>query len=480
MPLTKFSSPWTMGTFSTASFNSLVCISSSSSSSFRQAPPLLFFPPNISLSLSLLPPPLLLAAHNSNLTSPSFHVLLRSPPSLRRHFSVRASNENPERSGDSSTAQLVVASSAATIALAVANRVLYKLALVPMKEYPFFLAQFTTFGYVVIYSSILHMRYRAGIVSDEMLALPKSRYAAIGAFEAVGTLIGMYAAGTLLLHRLDYFLLKSCFSLHTASLNASCCSTQTFLIWQLAFSSIFLGRRYSYAQMAGCLLVAIGVVMAVASGSSDDQMLSGDDYMWAAVMILSSALHSGAMILKEFVFLDASKKMKGKSLDIFVVNTLGSGFQVTGWQLFPKLFDLELQALFVLLLLPLMSNLKGIPLAQLPLYLKNGTGCFLNLWSDLPGKLLVESSTGAPLLPMLYIAANLTFNVSMLNLMKVSSAVVSSLATTLAVPLSIYILSLPLPYLDESSTLSPYFLFGSTTLVLGLALYNFAPKQTTT
>ncbi|CAN1764107.1 Protein CLT2, chloroplastic [Linum perenne] len=408
MPLTKFSSPWTMGTFSTASFNSLVCISSSSSSSFRQAPPLLFFPPNISLSLSLLPPPLLLAAHNSNLTSPSFHVLLRSPPSLRRHFSVRASNENPERSGDSSTAQLVVASSAATIALAVANRVLYKLALVPMKEYPFFLAQFTTFGYVVIYSSILHMRYRAGIVSDEMLALPKSRYAAIGAFEAVGTLIGMYAAGTLLLHRLDYFLLKSCFSLHTASLNASCCSTQTFLIWQLAFSSIFLGRRYSYAQMAGCLLVAIGVVMAVASGSSDDQMLSGDDYMWAAVMILSSALHSGAMILK------------GKSLDIFVVNTLGSGFQVT------------------------------------------------------------ESSTGAPLLPMLYIAANLTFNVSMLNLMKVSSAVVSSLATTLAVPLSIYILSLPLPYLDESSTLSPYFLFGSTTLVLGLALYNFAPKQTTT
>ncbi|CAN1159463.1 Protein CLT2, chloroplastic [Linum perenne] len=291
MPLTKFSSPWTMGTFSTASFNSLVCISSSSSSSFRQAPPLLFFPPNISLSLSLLPPPLLLAAHNSNLTSPSFHVLLRSPPSLRRHFSVRASNENPERSGDSSTAQLVVASSAATIALAVANRVLYKLALVPMKEYPFFLAQFTTFGYVVIYSSILHMRYRAGIVSDEMLALPKSRYAAIGAFEAVGTLIGMYAAANLpgpsipILH-------------------------QTFLIWQLAFSSIFLGRRYSYAQMAGCLLVAIGVVMAVASGSSDDQMLSGDDYMWAAVMILSSALHSGAMILKEFVFLDASKKMK--------------------------------------------------------------------------------------------------------------------------------------------------------------------------
>jgi hypothetical protein len=38
------------------------------------------------------------------------------------------------------------AASAAVVALAVANRVLYKLALVPPKAYPFFLAQLTTFG----------------------------------------------------------------------------------------------------------------------------------------------------------------------------------------------------------------------------------------------------------------------------------------------------------------------------------------------
>jgi hypothetical protein len=39
-----------------------------------------------------------------------------------------------------------VAAAAATVVLAVMNRVLYKLALVPMKNYPFFLAQFATFG----------------------------------------------------------------------------------------------------------------------------------------------------------------------------------------------------------------------------------------------------------------------------------------------------------------------------------------------
>jgi hypothetical protein len=40
----------------------------------------------------------------------------------------------------------IAAAAAATVVLAVMNRVLYKLALVPMRNYPFFLAQFTTFG----------------------------------------------------------------------------------------------------------------------------------------------------------------------------------------------------------------------------------------------------------------------------------------------------------------------------------------------
>lgn len=36
---------------------------------------------------------------------------------------------------------------ATTMALGVANRVLYKMALVPLGDYVFFLAQFQTFGY---------------------------------------------------------------------------------------------------------------------------------------------------------------------------------------------------------------------------------------------------------------------------------------------------------------------------------------------
>ncbi|KAK3425716.1 hypothetical protein EUGRSUZ_F02159 [Eucalyptus grandis] len=251
----------------------------------------------------------------------------------------------PPASPDGSLA--IVGSAAATVALAVANRVLYKLALVPMKQYPFFLAQVTTFGYVAIYFSILYIRHRAGIVTGEMLALPKSRFVAIGMLEALGVVTGM-SAGAMLPGPAIPIL------------------SQTFLVWQLIFSTVLLGRKYSLNQIAGCLLVATGVVTAIASGSNSGQILSGIEFAWPLVMIASSAFQAGASIIKESIFIDAARRLKEKSLDIFVVNSFGSGFQ----------------ALFVLLFLPFLSNLRGIPFAQLPQYLKEGAGCFLNIGAN--------------------------------------------------------------------------------------------------
>lgn len=65
-------------------------------------------------------------------------------PTRRGLFSVRASTEN--NSIVPSNRKLIVVNSVVIVALAVANRVLYKLALVPMKQYPFLLSQLMTFG----------------------------------------------------------------------------------------------------------------------------------------------------------------------------------------------------------------------------------------------------------------------------------------------------------------------------------------------
>lgn len=50
---------------------------------------------------------------------------------------------------------------------------------------------------------------------------------------------------------------------------------------------------------------------------------------------------------------------------------------------------------------------------------------------------LAAGCDGSPLLPLLYVATNVAFNISLLNLVKISSAVVSSLAVMLSGALSL-------------------------------------------
>lgn len=57
--------------------------------------------------------------------------------------------------------------------------------------------------YVVIYFSILYIRYRLGIVTDEMLAIPKWRFLIIGFLEALGVLAGMSSGGIVSACHLD-------------------------------------------------------------------------------------------------------------------------------------------------------------------------------------------------------------------------------------------------------------------------------------
>ncbi|OIT40625.1 protein clt2, chloroplastic [Nicotiana attenuata] len=268
-------------------------------------------------------------------------------------FIARAVGSDSDRQSNV-TRELIILNSVLTLVLGVANRVLYKLALAPMKEYPFFLAQVTTFGYLAIYLSILYARYRAGIVTNEMVAYPKSRFLLIGFLEALGVISGMYAGAMLPGPAIPIL-------------------NQTFLVWQLALSVFILGRTYSMNQIGGCLLVAAGVVLAVTSGPDSNQMLAGIAFVWPVLMVASSAFQAAASVIKEFVFIDAASRLKGKVLDIFVVNSFGSAFQ----------------ALFVLLFLPFLSNLKGIPFSELPSFLKSGAGCFFNIGNNISGTISV-------------------------------------------------------------------------------------------
>ncbi|KAA0061766.1 protein CLT1 [Cucumis melo var. makuwa] len=341
-------------------------------------------------------------------------------------------NIRAEKSRRSNRKVEIVVAAALTVIFGVANRVLYKLALVPLKHYPFFLAQLATFGYVIVYFSILYLRYHAGIVTDEMLSTPKAPYIVAGLLEALGAATGMAAAD---------------------SSNYSSFCSQTFLVWQILLSTIFLGRRYKTSQLFGCFFVTIGVIITVASGSNAGNSLKEAGIFWSLLMIISFLFQAADTVLKEIIFLDASRQLKGRTIDLFVVNSFGSAFQ----------------AVFILALLPFLSKLWGIPFTQLPSYLRDGAACFLNYGS-------LSGCDGAPLLPLLFILVNIGFNISLLHLLKISSAVVSSLASTFSVPISVYMFTLPLPYIGVASALPSGFVAGAVILVLGLLIYAWTPS----
>ncbi|CAH8319831.1 unnamed protein product [Eruca vesicaria subsp. sativa] len=324
---------------------------------------------------------------------------------------------------------------AATAALGVGNRVMYKLALVPLKHYPFFLAQLSTFGYVAVYYSILYFRYRAGTVTDEMLSVPKMPFLILGVLQALAAAAGMAATANL-------------------SGPSTTVLSQTFLVWQIFFSIIFLGRRYSVNQILGCTLVALGVVVSVASGSGAAHSLKEAGLFWILLMVLSFLFQGADTVLKEVIFIDSQKKLKGASLDLFIVNSYGSAFQ----------------AICIALLLPFLSKLWGIPFNQLGSYLKDGAACFLNIGT------MAKGCDGAPLLPLLFIIANIGYNIALLRLLKISSAVVSSLASTVSVPIAVFLFTLPLPYLGVASSLPKGFMGGTMILVLGMLVYSWAPQ----
>ncbi|KAM3246954.1 hypothetical protein P3L10_008721 [Capsicum annuum] len=71
---------------------------------------------------------------------------------------------------------------------------------------------------------------------------------------------------------------------------------------------------------------------------------------------------------------------------------------------------------------------------------------------------------------------SLTRNVIGLQLLRISSVVVSCLASAVSVPVAVFLFTLPLPYLGVASSLPPSFKAGAIILVLGMHVYTWRPK----
>ncbi|KAK9809203.1 hypothetical protein WJX72_011262 [[Myrmecia] bisecta] len=327
----------------------------------------------------------------------------------------------------------LVLSVLAVMVTGVANRVMYKMALVPLQNYVFFLAQFQTFGYVLVYGTTLFLRYRAGLVTKQMLDVtPKQLFLAVGALEALSSLLGFIGAARLPGVTLPLL-------------------SQSMMLWQLLFAYLLLGKSLRPAQIAGALLVIAGVCAAAWPSQAGASVFQQVRPVFIVVFVISLIFPALATIIKEKIFAAAEHRLGGKKLDIFVVNTCGS----------------TAQALFVFLLLPALTYSRGMSVTELPSYLYQGARCF--------GGLAVacgSDCSGAPLLPALYTLTNLAFNISALNLLRTAGNVVMSLVMSTIVPLTIWSFTLPLPYLPAAPALGTNFILGTGVLMAGLLTYN--------
>ncbi|CAJ1450032.1 unnamed protein product [Effrenium voratum] len=307
--------------------------------------------------------------------------------------------------------------------LATANRVLYKVALVPLGNYVFFLAQFTTFGYVFAYWSALLFNRSRGAISDKQVLFARSRwrtFASIGALEAGSVLLGMLGAKALPGAILPVL-------------------GQLFLVFQMSFSTALLGRRYSLSELAGCACCVSGVLTA---STGSHLALEGFEFTPALLFVTSLGLPALGSVLKERLFADARRQCE-EELNVFVVNTLGSSCQAT----------------CVLLLLPLLASLQGVGASpkDIAAYLTAGAKAFVS----------------APLWPCLYLGLNLCFNVSILVLLRTTSAVSVSLSVAMAVPMTALVFaSCDVPLLGRGQPLDRSFGLGLVLILGGLCLYH--------
>jgi drug/metabolite transporter (DMT)-like permease len=251
-----------------------------------------------------------------------------------------------------------------------------------MRDYTFFISQFTCICYVLVYSSFFIVRQKKGIITPPMLAYASRHwyvFASVGLLEAVNFLLALHSAA-----RLPGGLISVL--------------AQTGLLWSVGLSYTLLGRRFDWRQLLGVAVVAAGVFtctlpQAAAAGLAVDGEHAFRELLTNTMLFLIST-GCGALtsILKEWAFSRAD-------LDIFVVNTLGSAAQ----------------CVFTLALLPVTLTLAtALPAGE---YLRLGWAAFCG-----------ATHPSMPWLAIAYILANLTVNISALTLVKRGGAVSATVA----------------------------------------------------
>eukprot|EP00698_Gefionella_okellyi_P025947 TRINITY_DN9727_c0_g1_i1.p1 TRINITY_DN9727_c0_g1~~TRINITY_DN9727_c0_g1_i1.p1 ORF type:complete len:403 (+),score=77.37 TRINITY_DN9727_c0_g1_i1:101-1309(+) len=332
---------------------------------------------------------------------------------------------------------IVLTLTIAVIVLGTVNRVMYKYVTIPMKQYTYFLSNFNATCYTILYFTIFFGRFFMKKITPDMLreARRKSwwKILIIGTMDSLGNVLGLIGAA------------------HLSGPLIVLLPNGTIL-FTIIVSMIILKQRYNVWQLLGAGIILSGVFVTILPEVLGQTVQTAPFYFYL-IYFFSTLPNAISFCLKELTF-----KVQ-KDLDLFVVNSFGSGCQlVFTWLLFPIVAIPGLTPVYV-------------PISELGQYLVRAAYCFggVNIDSQFP----IDACHGAPILPVTYIVINLTWNICLLALLKKGGAFYMFIAITASMPIAENLFTINLPLL--TATPFSWFHIGGLLIILtGLIGYRVA------
>jgi drug/metabolite transporter (DMT)-like permease len=329
-----------------------------------------------------------------------------------------------------------------------ANRLYGKLQTYPMRNYPLFCNLQSCFVYIPIcYMYILPTLMYTNNISKEQQDIPKYKFAVMGGYDSLSGIMQTFA--------INYITNASLIVL----------VQQSAIPISMAISVYALNSVYTKSQYLGAAVVLMGIVVVLiptffgggleeSSSSSPGAVVTPSTEMfWLIVMIISCVPMCLSSVYKE-------KALGETEIDVVYLN---------GWV-----------AIFQFLIaIPLSfptAWVQGLPMSEIWSNMVGGFWCYCGYNSIVdinnPMGLPLDECAKAPYYVTAYLIVNVVYNLLMVLVLKLGSANILWMASTIIVPVGNVVFSFD--FMPGHQPLKFWDLVGLVVIMIGLVIYRFS------
>jgi drug/metabolite transporter (DMT)-like permease len=360
----------------------------------------------------------------------------------RRTVETTKNDSKMENEEDDKNATGLAIAFGLMLLFSLANRIFGRLQTYPMHNYPLFNNILSVFIYVPIcFSYIIPQLWCGKSITKDQQEIPKYKFAVMGGYDSLAGIMQTFA--------INYISNASMIVL----------VQQSAIPISMLISKYALNSTYTHMQYVGSSIVLLGIVVVLipnflqspstSSMSESDPMVQ---LMWLGVLVVSCVPMCLSSVYKE-------KALGEVDIDITYLN---------GWVA-------VFQFLIALPLCVPLSEVQHIPMNEIVPHMNNGFKCWMGVNSitaeNNPSNSPLDDCSSAPLYVNLYLFFNVVYNFLIVIILKLGSANILYMSSTVIVPLSNVVFSLK--FIPGNQPLRTWDIIGLLVIMLGLVIYRF-------